>query len=46
MAETGGFEPPVGFDPHGTLAMSWIKPLSQVSSRADFEAGRRLERWL
>lgn len=32
VAETGGFEPPVHLSAHDSLAMSWFKPLTHVSS--------------
>lgn len=33
MAETGGFEPPVRFNPDPSLAVKSIRPLWHVSSR-------------
>ena len=32
-AEKGGFEPPVQFDPYGSLANYWIQPLSHFSCK-------------
>ncbi len=32
MAESGGFEPPVRFDPYDGLANRWFKPLTQLSA--------------
>ena len=32
MAETGGFEPPVGFNPDPSLAVKSIRPLWHVST--------------
>ena len=31
MAERGGFEPPVRFDPYDSLANCWFKPLTHLS---------------
>ena len=32
MAERGGFEPPVQFNPYGSLANYWFKPLTHLSN--------------
>jgi hypothetical protein len=32
VAERGGFEPPVRFDPYGGLANRWFQPLTHLSS--------------
>ena len=31
LAERGGFEPPVQFNPYGSLANYWFKPLTHLS---------------
>ena len=31
VAERGGFEPPVQFNPYGSLANYWFKPLTHLS---------------
>ena len=31
FAERGGFEPPVQFNPYGSLANYWFKPLTHLS---------------
>ena len=32
LAERGGFEPPVQFNPYGSLANYWFKPLTHLSN--------------
>lgn len=34
FVESGGFEPPVRFDPYDSLANCWFKPLTQLSNYA------------
>ena len=31
IAESGGFEPPVQFNPYDSLANCWFQPLTQLS---------------
>ena len=43
MAETRGFEPPIGFDPYNGLANRRLQPLGHVSGLGDLDSKKRLE---